>query len=156
MVKPQGENIRDQFVIRDYVEDDFSQVEKLWFETGLSSPDRGDTADIIDESLKLGGKLLVMTNKSSGTIIGTSWMTYDGRRIHLHHFSIKPAFQNRGLGKWLTNESLKFAKANGKQIKLEVHRTNKNAVHLYKSLGFKYLGDYDVYIIHDPGKLDLP
>ncbi len=34
-------------------------------------------------------------------------------------------------------------------VKLEVHRSNKRAIELYKKAGFSYLGDYDVYIIRD-------
>ena len=145
---------REQFIIRDYLGTDFPEVENLWLETGLSDPDRGDTVAVIDESLKLGGKLLVMEKKDLGIIIGSSWMTYDGRRIHLHHFAIKPEFQNIGLGKWLTVESLRFARTRNKQIKLEVHQDNDTAIHLYQSMGFTYLGDYNIYIIRDPQKLD--
>ena len=76
-------------------------------------------------------------------------MTFDGRRLHLHHIGVKPAFQNQGLGKRLTKESLKFAKEKGYQIKLEVHQDNKKAIEIYKKLGFAYLGDYDIYIIRD-------
>jgi ribosomal protein S18 acetylase RimI-like enzyme len=155
MENSMGQDIEKQFVIRNYAGGDFPEVENLWFDTGLSDPTRGDTSEIIDESIKLGGKLLVMIKKDSGIIVGTSWMTYDGRRIHLHHFAIKPEFQNMGLGKWLTLESLKFAREKNKQIKLEVHKSNETAVHLYQALGFKYLGDYNVYIIRNPQQLDL-
>jgi ribosomal-protein-alanine N-acetyltransferase len=155
MKKSRSINIKDQFIIRDYQNSDYPEVEKLWIETSLGDEKRGDTAEVIKESLILGGKLLVMMHKATGIIIGTSWMTYDGRRIHLHHFGIKPEFQNRGLGKWLTIESLKFARVKKKQIKLEVHRENKNAIHLYLTKGFEYLGDYNVYILRDPDQMDL-
>ena len=150
-----SEDFKSQFAIRDYRESDYPEVEKLWFETGLNDPKRGDTGEVILTTIRQGGKFLVMFRRTSGEIVGTSWMTFDGRRIHLHHCGIKSELQNRSLGKWLTLESLKFAKENKQQIKLEVHRDNKRAVHLYQSLGFKYLGDYDVYIIRDPDQLDL-
>ena len=156
MKKSRSINIEDQFIIRDYQESDYPEVEKLWIETSLGDEKRDDTPEVIEESLRLGGKLLVMMHKASGKIVGSSWMTYDGRRIHLHHFGIKPELQNRGLGKWLTIESLKFAGVKKKQIKLEVHRENKNAIHLYQTKGFEYLGDYNVYIIRDPDRMDLP
>jgi len=155
MVKSQSKNIRDQFNIRDYKESDYPEVEKIWIETGLGDRKRGDTGEVILDSIRHGGKFLVMIRKISGEIVGTSWMTFDGRRIHLHHCGIKPELQNRGLGKWLTLESLKFAREKKQQIKLEVHRDNHRAVHLYQSLGFEYLGDYDVYIIRDPDQVDL-
>ena len=70
-------------------------------------------------------------------------------RLPSASIGVKPKFQNQGLGKRLTKESLKFAKGKGYQIKLEVHQTNKKAIEIYKNLGFTYLGDYDVYIIRD-------
>ncbi len=150
-----AENIKNQFAIREYRESDYPEVEKLWLETGLGNSKRGDTGEVIQTSIRQGGKFLVMFRKTSGEIVGTSWMTSDGRRIHFHHCGIKPELQNRGLGKWLTLESLKFAKEKGQQVKLEVHRSNQRAVHLYQTLGFEYLGDYDVYIIRDPDQMDL-
>jgi len=91
-----------------------------------------------------------MTNDED-EVIGSSWMTFDGRRIHLHHFGILPSYQGRGLSKPLLERSLDFVKSKGYQVKLEVHKSNKKAIELYKKYGFKYLGDYDVYIIRDLG-----
>lgn len=139
------ENIR----IRDYNKDDFEKLSILWQETDLGNTKRGDTAQIIEHSIQIGGKLIVLENTLSGEIIGSSWMTFDGRRIHLHHIGVLPQYQNKGYGKLLTMESLKFAKEKGYQIKLEVHQSNKKAIGIYKKLGFQFLGDYDVYIVRD-------
>jgi len=138
-----------QCIVRDYTNDDFEKLNQLWKETGLGGTQRGDNAQIIDDSLNIGGKLILIENKETGEIIGSSWMTFDGRRIHLHHIGVLPTYQNRGFGKLLTKESLKFAKEKGYQIKLEVHQTNKKAIEIYKKLGFTFLGDYDVYIVRD-------
>ncbi|OFX20444.1 MAG: hypothetical protein A2041_02800 [Bacteroidetes bacterium GWA2_31_9b] len=138
-----------QFIVRDYTNDDFEKLNLLWKETGLGGSQRGDNAQIIDDSLKIGGKLILIENKKTGEIIGSSWMTFDGRRIHLHHIGVLPTYQNRGFGKLLTTESLRFAKEKGYQIKLEVHQANKKAIEIYKKLGFTFLGDYDVYIVRD-------
>jgi [ribosomal protein S18]-alanine N-acetyltransferase len=132
--------------IRDYRPDDYPAIARLWSETGLGGPQRGDNQQVIEQSLTLGGKMLVATF-SDGTLIGTSWMTFDGRRIHLHHFGISPQYQRQGIGRQLAIASIAFAKEKGYQIKLEVHQTNTAAIELYKGLGFQYLGDYDVYII---------
>jgi ribosomal protein S18 acetylase RimI-like enzyme len=74
-------------------------------------------------------------------------MTFDGRRIHLHHFGVHPDYQRQGIGLALAKQSLLFAKQKGYQIKLEVHKDNQKAINLYTKLGFTYLGDYDIYII---------
>jgi [ribosomal protein S18]-alanine N-acetyltransferase len=139
----------NHFEIRDYKNSDYPDIVRLWKETDLGGEHRGDTSEIIEQSIRLGGKLLVMTDVSTGILMGTSWMTFDGRRIHLHHFGIQPEYQGRGLSKKLVKASLLFAKEKGYQIKLEVHQTNHKAIRLYKNSGFKYLGDYDVYIIRD-------
>ena len=90
---------------------------------------------------------MLVATLEDGTLIGTSWMTFDGRRLHLHHFGISPRYQRRGIGRQLAIASIAFAKEKGCQIKLEVHQTNTAAIELYKGLDFQYLGDYDVYII---------
>lgn len=129
---------------------------QVWTATGLSSPERGDDAETIERSITMGGTLLVLSDDNAGdTIIGTSWITFDGRRLHLHHFGITPEYQGKGLSRKLLGESLKFVKEKGHQVKIEVHRTNEIAIRLYKKAGFKYLGDYDVYIIRDIQSLEF-
>lgn len=137
------------YIIKDYSAQDFDGLSKLWEETRLGNTQRGDNADIIQHSIDLGGKMILIENTDTNEIIGSSWMTFDGRRIHLHHIGVLPKYQNMGLGKLLTIESLKFAKKKGYQIKLEVHQTNTKAINIYKKLGFNFLGDYDVYIIRN-------
>ncbi|TVR39336.1 MAG: GNAT family N-acetyltransferase [Bacteroidia bacterium] len=143
-----------RLTVRDYREDDYEKVMLLWEETGLGGRVRGDNAAVLGETLRLGGKLLV-GELNDGTIVGTSWMTFDGRRIHLHHVGVLPAYQRQGIGRLLSVESIRFAKEKNVQIKLEVHRENIAAIALYRSLGFHYLGDYDVYIIRDYASVNV-
>jgi ribosomal-protein-alanine N-acetyltransferase len=143
----------NNFIIRHYQKGDFKGIAQLWIETHMGDPKRGDDEKIIKESIRIGGALLVMVEKENGRICGTSWMTFDSRRIHLHHFGILPEYQGNGLAKPLLKESLKFVKKKGYQVKLEVHKTNMKAINLYKKAGFKCLGDYDVYIVRDLEKL---
>ena len=140
--------------IRDYRPEDFAEVEKLWIETGMGSPARGDDQQTIQRTLENGGKLFILEETSSGRIIGTSWLTDDGRRIYLHHFGILPTYQGKGLSELLLKVSLDFAVEAGRQIKIEVHNSNNKAKNLYTKAGFAYLGDYDVYIIRDYQKLE--
>lgn len=137
---------KSRILIRDYQPGDFPAIAALWAETGLGGAQRGDNQQIIEQSIAMGGKMLVATLED-GTLIGTSWMTFDGRRIHLHHFGISAQYQRQGIGRQLAIVSIAFAKEKGYQIKLEVHQTNTAAIELYKGLGFQYLGDYNVYII---------
>ena len=140
---------KHEYMVRDYTDSDYSQVVSLWEETRLSNSARGDDERIIRESIQIGGRLLILEEVKTRKVTGTSWMTFDGRRIHLHHFGVLPGYQGKGLSKILLIESLRHVKAKGYQVKLEVHNTNKKAVALYEKFGFKRLGDYDVYIIRD-------
>ncbi len=142
-------NLHNDLIIRDYKEDDFDRIVNFWYLTDMGNPERGDSRETIKRTLEMGGKLLVMEFQSSKQICGTSWMTYDGRRILLHHFGISPECQGKGLSKILLRESLQFVKSNGSQVKLEVHSSNFKAINLYKKFGFAHLGEYNVYIIRD-------
>jgi ribosomal protein S18 acetylase RimI-like enzyme len=142
----------NNLIIRNYCDDDYPGLCRLWEETNMGRPDRGDNQKTINDSVLIGGALLIMTD-SSEEVIGSSWMTFDGRRIHLHHFAILPSHQGKGLSKLLLKESLRFVREKGYQVKLEVHQSNTRAIELYKKAGFKYLGDYDVYIIRDHGEM---
>ena len=148
-----GQNIRNNFLISEYQKDDFIGISHLWSVTDMGNPGRGDDEKTIAETIRIGGCMLVMIEKTSGTICGTSWMTFDGRRIHLHHFGILPEYQGKGLANILMKASLKHVKKKGHQVKLEVHKSNFKAINLYEKSGFEYLGDYDVYIIRDISKI---
>lgn len=149
----ENNNSYNDLIIRDYREDDYDEIIKLWYLTDMSNTERGDSKETIKRTLELGGKLLVIESISSKQICGTSWMTFDGRRIMLHHFGILPECQGKGLAKILLKESLQYVKKNGAQVKLEVHSTNIKAINLYKKFGFKQLGEYNVYIIRDISNL---
>lgn len=140
---------QSNYEIRDFKPGDYEQMLAMWELTGLGNAARGDDLEIIEQTIKIGGKLLIMIQKESSKLVGSSWMTSDGRRLYIHHFGIHPDFQGRGLSHQLMEASMKFAKELGQQVKLEVHTTNTRAINLYKKYGFKYLGDYHVYIIRE-------
>jgi ribosomal protein S18 acetylase RimI-like enzyme len=135
--------------IREFIDSDYPEMLRLWESLGLGGAHRGDDLQIINRTIQMGGKLLVMTDADSKAIIGTSWLTIDGRRTYLHHFGIHADYQGQSLAKKLLEASMKLAKTFGLQIKLEVHKDNHKAVGLYTKAGFTYLGDYHVYIIRD-------
>lgn len=137
------------FFIRNYTETDFPEMITLWEDLGLGGAHRGDDNHVIVRTLQMGGRLLLLVEQVSGKIIGTSWLTVDGRRTYIHHFGIHRQFQGQGLAKVLLNASLNVAKTFGMQIKLEVHKDNAKAISLYVKSGFVSLGDYQVYIIRD-------
>jgi ribosomal protein S18 acetylase RimI-like enzyme len=139
--------------IRDYRKGDFDQIAGLWEITEIGGHQRGDTEKTIEESLHLGGRMLVMESNKTNRICGTSWMTFDGRRIHLHHLGILPAYQGKGLAKLLLKDSLRHIREKGYQVKLEVQTNNYKAINLYRKAGFEHLGNYQVYIIRNVANL---
>lgn len=141
-----------EIIIRPYKPDDYTLVEAFWERNGLGGAQRGDDALIIAKTLAAGGHLLVVTTKE-GLIIGTAWLTNDKRRTYLHHFGIDEAHRRKGYATKLLKVCLKLAVNDGCQIKIEVHRSNAIALHLYRKAGFHYLGDYEVHIIRDISKL---
>jgi len=141
------------FFIRKYTNSDYPEMIRLWESLGLGGAQRGDDEKIINRTIELGGQLLLMIAQGSNAIIGTSWLTVDGRRTYLHHFGIHPDYQGNGLANILLDESLKLAKSFDMQIKLEVHKDNIKALGLYQKAGFNYLGDYLVFIIRDISKI---
>jgi ribosomal protein S18 acetylase RimI-like enzyme len=143
--------MNNMLTIRDFAAADYSAVCQVWDETGMGGAVRGDDLQSINNTLNAGGRLLVMLHNNE--IVGTSWMTSDGRRIYLHHFGILPAFQGRGWSKPLLAASLDWVKETGMQVKLEVHRENSIARELYLNAGFKPLGDYEVLIVRKPDSL---
>lgn len=137
-------------IIRDYRPPDLPGLFTLWKETGIYTVERGDTKEVINRSIVQGGTLLILEDPDSGTIAGSSWLTYDGRRVFLHHFAIWPSLQGKGLGRDLAMASLEFARSKGCPVKLEVHRDNEPAIALYRSLGFEPFESYGIYMNLDP------
>ncbi|MGM0551510.1 MAG: GNAT family N-acetyltransferase [Bacteroidota bacterium] len=135
------------YAIREFETKDYGALMYVWEETGIGSKARGDDLGIIEQTLRLGGKLWVAELPDSDKVVGTAWLTYDGRRLHLHHIGVLPEYRRRGIGSDLTKKAISYAKKQQMQIKLEVHASNKDAIAIYERLGFNRLGDYDIYII---------
>ncbi len=144
-----SKKIKNQIRFRDFSRQDFPEILKLWEINDMGGAERGDTADTILQCNSQGGHFIIMDLPGEKKIIGTSWMTWDGRRMFLHHFCIHPSYQKMGLGEMLGIESLKFIKKKNAQVKLEVHKENLPAKKLYKKLGFFAFEDYDIYMIRN-------
>jgi ribosomal protein S18 acetylase RimI-like enzyme len=136
-------------ILRDFKSEDYDKIDHFWNETGLGNPQRGDNKEVIERTITQGGRLILLEDTDKQIIIGTSWLTNDGRRMFMHHFGISDDYQGKGLSQQLMVESLKYAKEKKLQIKLEVHKASLNAIKLYEKSGFNYLGDYLVYIIRN-------
>jgi ribosomal protein S18 acetylase RimI-like enzyme len=135
-------------IFRDYRPGDFPQIEALWKETGVFRLERGDSPEVILQCNAKGGKFLILEDEINKRIVGTSWLTWDGRRILMQYFALLPTLQGLGYGRKLAIESMAYARNKGASLKLEVHRDNIPAIQLYKNLGFKVLEGYEVYLVY--------
>lgn len=118
----------------------FAAITSLWLETGITNPARKDDIESVQHSLDHTGVILLAF--VDGMAVGTVWLNHDYRRLYIHHMAVKPSHQNQGIGRALLRESLAICRELGYQAKLEVHRDNPAARHLYASLGFTDLDGY--------------
>lgn len=138
----------NNYHVRDFRSEDFEAVNKLWEKTGMGGEERGDNLEAINRTIDCGGKLIMLIVDDE--VVGSSWMTQDGRRVYLHHFSIDPLHRGLGLSHMLINTSLSWVRQTGLQVKLEVHESNAIANELYMKYGFQELDGYKVFIIRKP------
>ncbi len=132
------------FILREFAEEDFSSLSELWTETGIGNPARGDSLESVRRTLARGGRLLVLA--SEDRIVGSAWISDDGRRLYLHHMAVRPTLQGRGLGRRLMEAAVAVARERGMQMKLEVSEANAVAIALYRKYGFETLEGYRTMI----------
>ncbi len=119
----------------------YSSLTTLWDRAGISNPARADSESAIRLSLDHGGWLL-LAYADENFLCGSAWLTHDFRRLYIHHMAVLPEMQNQGIGQMLLKEALAVANEYGYQAKLEVHRDNPAARHLYAKYGFTDLDGY--------------
>lgn len=132
-------------IIRDYASPDYGQVMTLWEEADIYLAEQEEIPTLIEHCTLLGGKLLLMEDPETSQIMGTSWLTWDGRRVMMHHFAVRKEHRRKGYGRQLALASMAFAKEKNAPLNLEVHRDNSAAIKLYESLGLTGFADYLVY-----------
>ncbi|OQY40743.1 MAG: GNAT family N-acetyltransferase [Fusobacteriia bacterium 4572_74] len=84
------------------------------------------------------GKVFVLVIENNVIGIAEYMRDFDGDEIFLYGFSIKKEYRKCGYGKKLLEESIKVFRENKiKKIGLTVSLENKEAIKLYKKMGFK-------------------
>lgn len=130
--------------VRDFRDEDFPGLGLLWDATGVGNPARGDSLESIHRTTAMGGRLVVL--EDAGRIIGSVWLTDDGRRLYVHHMAVSPDRQGQGLSKLLMKAAVETAAERNLQMKLEVHRENARAIALYRKFNFEFLGAFEIMI----------
>lgn len=86
--------------------------------------------------------IITFQNESAGKIRIQS----EGTKTWIYGFAVHPAFQGKGIGRAALSESvISLNKKGAESIHLDVVATNKNALRLYESCGFKAYGTQDYY-----------
>lgn len=139
----------ERFLLREFRDEDFLEVIKLWEESGVGGAHRGDDLSCIHNTLAQKGKILLLEDPKEGEVAACCWLTYDGRRLYLHHLAVRTSYHRNGLGKYLTECAIEYAKSLKAQLKLEVATANAPAINLYKNSGFEVLPNHQVMLRRD-------
>jgi N-acetylglutamate synthase len=91
--------------IREFSINDYDAAIELWQRVeGLEIAEGDDRESIAQFLARNPGLSRVATDGSA--IVGVALCGHDGRRGHIYHLAVDPAYQGRGLGKRLLDESL--------------------------------------------------
>lgn len=78
------------------------------------------------------------------------WLVYD--EVHLLNIAVHPDFRRRGIGRLMVERVLEAGRQiHGRQVILEVRRSNQAARKMYDGLGFEMVGVRKGYY-HDSGE----
>lgn len=111
------------------------------------------TLGIFRDCLLAGYQSLVLD--ASGNISGYCIMSIAAGEAHLLNLCIHPSCQQLGYGRRLLVEALGRARRAGVEtVFLEVRPSNKAAIALYRSLGFRLIGRRPSYYQADRGRED--
>ena len=90
-----------------------------------------------------------------GQFVGYVILSVAVGEAHILNICLDPAYQGKGLGRQFLKEVLIIAKKkNANSVLLEVRPSNKAAVQLYKTAGFKQIGKRKNYYQAADGKED--
>jgi len=111
------------------------------------------TLGIFRDCLLAGYQSLVLD--ASGNISGYCIMSIAAGEAHLLNLCIHPSCQRLGFGRRLLVEALERAREVGVEtVFLEVRPSNRIAIGLYRSLGFRLIGRRPSYYQADHGRED--
>ncbi len=129
----------DTIDIRQFRIDDYDRAVEIWQQAGLAVRPGDDKASISRTLERNPGLFLVAC--AGGEIIGTAIGAYDGRRGHLYHLAVLPAYQGRGIGRRLIAAvGQRLAALGCPQLNLSVNLDNTAAIKFYEKLGFETRG----------------
>jgi ribosomal protein S18 acetylase RimI-like enzyme len=123
--------------IREFSINDYDAAIQLWQRVeGLEIAEGDDRKGIAQFLARNQGLSRVATDGSA--IVGVVLCGHDGRRGHVYHLAVDPAYQGRGLGKRLLDESLADLRRTGvKRVIIMVADDNSSGRQFWKRSGYE-------------------
>lgn len=95
--------------------------------------------------------LYVVRDGSSS--IGTVTVSEHPEELYIRAFAVRPSYQGKGYGRKILMQLIEMLiNQSTKAIMIEVETSNKNALHLYESCGFRVSSAYDYYSLQPAKK----
>ena len=123
--------------IREFSINDYDAAIQLWQRVeGLEIAEGDDREGVAQFLARNSGLSRVAVDGSA--IVGVALCGHDGRRGHIYHLAVDPAYQGRGLGKRLLDESLADLRRTGvKRVIIMVADDNASGRQFWKRSGFE-------------------
>ena len=132
-----GRNMRDKIETREFAIEDYDAALELWQRVeGLEIAEGDDKEGVAQFLARNPGLSRVATDGSA--IVGVALCGHDGRRGHIYHLAVDPAYQGRGLGKRLLDECLEGLRRAGlKRVIIMVADDNPSGREFWKRSGYE-------------------
>ncbi len=123
--------------IREFSINDYDAAIELWQRVeGLEIAEGDDRESVAQFLARNPGLSRVATNGSA--VVGVALCGHDGRRGHIYHLAVDPAYQRRGLGKLLLDKSLADLRRTGvKRVIIMVADDNPSGRAFWKRCGYE-------------------
>jgi N-acetylglutamate synthase len=122
---------------REFYINDYDAAVELWQRVEGVEIAEGDDRESVAQFLACNSGLSRVATVGS-TIVGVALCGHDGRRGHIYHLAVDPAYQGRKLGKRLLNECLEgLRRARVKRAIIMVADDNLRGGNFWKRCGFE-------------------
>src|SRR6266513_5621439 len=123
--------------IREFTIKDYDAAIELWQRVEGLEIAEGDNREGVAQFLVRNLGLSRLATDGSA-IVGVALCGHDGRRGHIYHLAVDPAYQGRGLGKRLLDESLADLRRIGvKRVIIMVADDNPSGREFWKRAGYE-------------------
>ncbi len=128
--------MRQDILIRSYIEEDEAEVIRLWREVFPDSPFWNDPATDIHKKLEIQRDMFIVALENE-KLVGTAMAGYDGHRGWVYYVAVNPKSQMRGIGRALVLEVEERLIAIGcHKLNLQVRAGDTSVIEFYERIGY--------------------